>query len=73
MNLIIVLTIGYTQPFNKLTSHLTCSESVHYLTGFLCIAIGLSGVNLYLCTWYLSKSYQQWQGDSYSRIYTNSC
>lgn len=47
MNLIIVLTIGYTQHFNKLTSHLTCSDSVHYLPRFLCTAISLSSVNLY--------------------------
>jgi len=47
MNLIIVLTLSSVQPFNKLTSHLTCSDSVHYLPRFLCTAISLSGVNLY--------------------------
>lgn len=67
MNLIIVLTIGYTQHFNKLTSHLTCSDSVHYLPRFLCTAISLSGVNLY-CVVGLSPTPNK--GDSYFRIYT---
>ena len=47
MNLIIVLTICYTQPFNKLTSHLTHSITVYYLRRFLYTAISLFGVNLY--------------------------
>ena len=46
MNLIIVLTLSSIQPSDKPTSHLTCSESIHYLPRSLCTVIGLSGVNL---------------------------
>lgn len=74
MNLINTTTLSSVQPFNKLTSHLTCSRAIHHLPRFLCTAISSFGVNK-LCSWFIPNSYSRdlaTHADSYCGIYTNS-